>query len=431
MPFAMQNSSQVRRTVQIDERLLWLTSLVSLSAFVLSGRFGTVAMAMCLLSWLPLVAAWPAHMLRATWQSSLPWAFPMLTLVSVSWSIEPALSLRLSTELIVFTTVALVIAGAQSFRSTLSALLLALLLGAALSVVLNQDTIIYTTGEVAMTGIFVSKNNLANFMCLLLLTACAVLGDRKQPSVFRILALVCVPVGLLLLAKAHSLGALVAGSAGVATVASVIMYEALPPRTRGPTLMVVAVCAGCISLTVKLALDSGFDLSQLLASFGKDTSLTGRTFLWSRAQDYIGERPLLGVGYQAFWVQGHVEAEGLWRYAKVLARAGFHFHNLFYETAVELGWTGVLILGFSLLAVTFRAIRNCLTAPSALSGFCAGLVVYFGFRVYVELDFIDPFSPGSLFLPLLWSVCSQPQREAAGRTATAVNRGTHRLAFHS
>ena len=58
--------------------------------------------------------------------------------------------------------------------------------------------------------------------------------------------------------------------------------------------MLAAGVGGCFLL----ALQQGFDLSSVLAAAGKDTSLTGRTFLWSRARDYIGMRPLLGVGYQ-------------------------------------------------------------------------------------------------------------------------------------
>ena len=144
------------------------------------------------------------------------------------------------------------------------------------------------------------------------------------------------------------------------------------------------------------------NLSSVLAAAGKDTSLTGRTILWSRARDYIAMRPLLGVGYQAFWVQGHVEAEGLWRFAQIESRVGFHFHNLYYETAVELGDIGVAVLAASLLAPAVLALRLSLMRPACDNAFFSALIVFYAIRVSVELDFLDPFSPGSLLLPVAW-----------------------------
>jgi exopolysaccharide production protein ExoQ len=111
---------------------------------------------------------------------------------------------------------------------------------------------------------------------------------------------------------------------------------------------------------------------------------------------------MLGVGYQAFWVQGHVEAEGLWRFAQIESRVGFHFHNLYYETAVELGEFGVVILAVSLGAAAAAALRLSVTRPGSDTAFLCSLVVFYAIRVGVELDFLDPFSPGSLLLPIVW-----------------------------
>ena len=157
-----------------------------------------------------------------------------------------------------------------------------------------------------------------------------------------------------------------------------------------------------------LALTQGFDLSSVLVAAGKDPSLTGRTFLWSRASEFIAVKPLLGLGYQAFWVQGHVEAEALWRYAQIETRAGFHFHNLYYETAVELGNLGAFILAVFLVGSSVRALYAGLTRPGPVTAFLCALVVFFAMRVGVELDFLDPFSTGSFLLPTIWLYADRP-----------------------
>ena len=40
----------------------------------------------------------------------------------------------------------------------------------------------------------------------------------------------------------------------------------------------------------------------LFSLLGKDATLTGRTGIWSAVIDSIAKRPLLGYGYQAFWL---------------------------------------------------------------------------------------------------------------------------------
>ena len=129
-------------------------------------------------------------------------------------------------------------------------------------------------------------------------------------------------------------------------------------------------------------------------------------------------RPLLGLGYQSFWVQGHVEAEGLWRYAQIESRAGFHFHNLYYETAVELGELGVAVMAAMLLGAGFVAVRLALRSPGPEAAFLCALVIFYAIRVFVELDFLDPFSPGSFLLPVIWVYGSEAFKRRQRQTVS-------------
>ncbi len=387
-----------RRTVDP----VWWLSVVSLTGFVLETRYGTLAMALCIGTWAAYVAAWPGRCLVWLEGYRLPWLLPLFAMCSTLWSIEPAISIKLGTEFLVFTAVAIVSARAQTARSLISSLMCALLVGVVLSAVTRTTAPVGTTGEIALVGVFGSKNNLANFVCLSMISSVSVATDRQQRRLLRLLALLGLALDPIMLVKAHSLGALLAGGGAIATALAVAFLSRLPARQRRLVVPLAAMLAAGVGGCFLLALQQGFDLSSVLAAAGKDTSLTGRTFLWSRARDYIGMRPLLGVGYQAFWVQGHVEAEGLWRFAQIESRTGFHFHNLYYETAVELGQLGVAIMSVSLVAAAALSFHRCLVQPDSSTAFLGALIVFYAIRVGVELDFLDPFSPGSLLLPIVW-----------------------------
>ena len=381
---------------------IWWLSFVSLTGFILATRLGSASMALCVGAWGLYIAAWPSRCWRWIEGYRLPWLLPLFAMSSTLWSIEPGISLKLGTEFLVFTAISVVASRAQTLPSLISSFMCALLVGIALSAVFRTTAAVGTTGEIALIGMFGSKNNLASFVCLSMISSISVLADGRQPIPLRILAILGLMLDPVMLVKAHSLGALLAGGGAIAAALAVISLSWMSRRQRNLVLPLVVILAVGLMGFAALALQQGFDLSTILAAAGKDTSLTGRTFLWSRARDYIGVRPLLGVGYQSFWVQGHVEAEALWRFAQIQSRSGFHFHNLYYETAVELGRLGVVILGCFMLATAAACLRLGLVRPACDTAFLCGLVVFYAIRVGVELDFLDPFSPGSFLLPALW-----------------------------
>jgi exopolysaccharide production protein ExoQ len=86
----------------------------------------------------------------------------------------------------------------------------------------------------------------------------------------------------------------------------------------------------------------------LFSLLGKDVTLTGRTGIWSAVLDSIAKRPLLGYGYQAFWLG--LEGESyrvILAVSWVLAQA----QNGFLDVMLEMGIAGlaivVLVFGFA------------------------------------------------------------------------------------
>jgi exopolysaccharide production protein ExoQ len=86
----------------------------------------------------------------------------------------------------------------------------------------------------------------------------------------------------------------------------------------------------------------------LFTLLGKDVTLTGRTGIWSAVFDSIAKRPLLGYGYQAFWLGLQGESyRVILAVSWVLAQA----QNGFLDVMLEMGAVGLtivlLIFGFA------------------------------------------------------------------------------------
>ena len=100
-------------------------------------------------------------------------------------------------------------------------------------------------------------------------------------------------------------------------------------------------------------------------------------------------------------------------------------HNLYYATAVELGLVGVAVFGVTLVTVAVTILVNACRRPSLELAFLAALVVIFGSRAFIELDFLSPFSLGTLMLPLLWSYATQAPGQARRPVAVRRPAGFH------
>ena len=148
----------------------------------------------------------------------------------------------------------------------------------------------------------------------------------------------------------------------------------------------------------------------MLSSVGKTENLTGRGLLWWRAGVLVEQRPALGVGYSAFWVQGNPEAEALWRAEHIPSRGGFHFHNFYYATLVELGYIGLGVALTVLIATSFAVLAWGVRYPGPESAFFCGIMVFLWLRSFVELDLLGGFGLNTLFIPVAWVAAKRGYR---------------------
>ena len=122
------------------------------------------------------------------------------------------------------------------------------------------------------------------------------------------------------------------------------LYKALRWNTTKiiPLVITLVLIGGSLAVLVM------GNWENLLASIGREPTLSGRTTLWEVAIELIAKRPWLGYGYQGFWQEGGA-AEIIW---KAEGYKPPHAHNGFVNMALDLGLVG-LFLFLSTIAVTF------------------------------------------------------------------------------
>jgi exopolysaccharide production protein ExoQ len=405
----------------------WWLCLLTFTGLWVNYVVPTIAAAAFLAAWALYAAAWPMRSLADMLRARGPWVFPLVALASVLWSDVPDATLRAAVQLIVVTGVAVLMARRVPPRGLVSSLMCALLVATAANLAFGTQR---GTGDLGggegFAGLFQSKNVLGMVGAMLLLSSLAVLVDGGQRAVLRALALPGLLLGpaAMLMAKSGTSNATAALS--VCVLLLVAGLGRASSRWRGvfaAVAAVLAVLAGCY-----LAVFGDELRAALLDTLGKDATLTGRTYLWQRAGDLINKDPILGVGYHAFWVQGSMEAEGLWRYGHIQSRAGFHFHNLYYQIAVELGLVGLLPFVLVMLLTCRAAAAWAFRQPDGPSAFFVAFCAFIVARSYVEVDVAYAFQFGTVVMAAAWVYAAPPRRSAVGAAASHLPTGTRRAA---
>ena len=255
-----------------------------------------------------------------------------------------------------------------------------------------MEAIIFSTGS-ALVGLFASKNQVGLFAEIgILISLISVLSskNRLQQSLWEIVPLA---LSLICLYKSQSATCVASVMAVCAAYSILDGISRLTARSRGLITMAgVAIAIIVIALCIRLGLqDVGLGL------FGKDATLTGRTYLWSEGLKIAMAHPVLGDGFEAFWVPGRPEAEALWFQFDVPNRTGFHFHETFIQTFVDIGITGSVLLATLYVWNIIASLVYVLRYGLDLAGcFCCGMAIVFAIRAFVEIDVYGAFSVGAL-----------------------------------
>jgi O-antigen ligase len=193
--------------------------------------------------------------------------------------------------------------------------------------------------ETAWKGIFSAKNYLGNIALFFLTVA---VSYRARNSFLRSLRLsqICLCLAAIAFSRA--------ATAYMLTAVYVVYFAIMATlhRFRKTDYLVVgAVLFAAVSTVAAMIVVWPELLVNLL---GKDLTLTGRTEIWSAVMDSIAKRPLLGYGYQAFWLG--LEGESyriILAVSWILAQAQNGFLDIVLETGVVGLAVVLLVFGFA------------------------------------------------------------------------------------
>lgn len=149
-------------------------------------------------------------------------------------------------------------------------------------------------------------------------------------------------------------------------------------QTRLRTKLAVGLAAAWVGSTALwLLMECGFDPltdfrdALLLGRAEESETLTGRAFIWPEVLYFIGRRPWLGYGFEAFWTPARIEV-----ISTDLGWGLREAHNAYLEMLLSLGLAG-LVLTLSVVAAGLAAsVRGFLQRREPAYALPLGLLVF-------------------------------------------------------
>ncbi|CAN7671331.1 O-antigen ligase family protein [Rhizobium rhizogenes] len=368
---------------------------LSFFAFAYSARFGQVSILVYYAMWFPLVLIDYRRALGNYSKQLWIFAFGIFTCLSIFWSVVPSVTARASIQYMTHIICALIAVRTLDIRTLIRGAIAGTSIVLLYSVLFGFYALDAIDGTYSFVGAFDSKNQLGFYASLGIYFAFAavfILGERRiwlvGAGVVGLLAAYC------LLASQSATSVLVTGLVVMLCIGMrVILF--LSPRQR-KKLFATAAISGIVLAVAGVYLGA---VDLVLGAFGKDSTLTGRTYLWQQGIAAAALHPFFGIGYQAYWVQGFSEPERLWEEFYITSRAGFHFHNTFIETTVETGLIGVFLLVSILLTAVIGHLKRFLNdLRNDESYVLFGLATLLLIRAFVEIDILNPYQVGSFLL---------------------------------
>lgn len=346
---------------------------------------------------------------------------------STFWSTDAGVSARYGSQFLATLVIGVVVAGAVSA----SRLPVLIFLGTSVVLLLSILSGRYgqSEGGFVLIGLTGSKNAFA-YLCLLnAMCAIAILaGIGSTARVFRLAAIGMLPIALLYLATGQAASAQVQCLLGIGLFGGLIWARHVRRATRAFVLACVLI-AGLGSVAALPQLD---ELSTRFRTdvLKKDTTLTGRTYLWGKADELIEQRPAMGWGYRSTWLGSTAETIGLLRWAKLTDGRGFNFHNTVKELRVDLGIVG-LILFFAPLALALARLSiEMFVRPSIEATFALIMVTLVGVVRAQTETILGAFGTDMILLTALiyygaryWSRRAAPSHDRAGGSPYRAHRG--------
>jgi len=325
-----------------------------------------------------LAAANYSRFSKLTFPTHIRWLFAYLALAgaSVLWAFKPEFSfVRFLQQVMVLTSIILPAMLATRTADLIRGMFICFAIAATMNIFFVLDPkppnpkVFEPEGYV---GYFEGKNYLGEFAALAFLLA---LHEAFCSGFRRALGIVFTVIAAVLMLLANSKTAI-----GLSVVAPSLAAVTLFIRKK--TRISVAILLLSIPFGYKvLNITTGFNTNRLSYMLYGDSTLTGRTTIWDFADSEIARRPLLGWGYQSFWLVGPdapsvVEAPG---WVKRMPNA----HNGYKDTMLETGQVGLILL-LAFILTTLHAIGRMADRDPARAWVVLSIAIYIIIHNFLE-----------------------------------------------
>jgi exopolysaccharide production protein ExoQ len=224
--------------------------------------------------------------------------------------------------------------------------------------------------NIGYQGYFLGKNYLGECAAVAFLLS---FGEMLYPGRRRALGIIVVVIATLLVFFSDSKTAL--GLAFISPFLSILTLIIRKITRISPAIILLSI-PFCY---VVLSIVSNFNMDRVSYMLYGDSTFTGRTIIWDFAQHEIERRPLLGWGYQSFWLVPNspkFEAPG---WVKNMPNA----HNGYYDTMLEMGYVGLAFLVVFITA-TLHAIGRVADRDPARARLVLSLALFIILYNYLE-----------------------------------------------
>jgi len=356
-----------------DVTLAGLVILVSTDTFNRFG-LGSPVWGLCYVMAVGRLVSAPRFMAWAFRANLTQFAYPAACLASSVWSKAPAWSFGSALQLLATVVIALVV-GARTRMMTLILLMFCVLLVPLALSLLNWRTGVFGevyAGSGGLLGIYTQKNMLGQNALFVLLAgvALSLVGAWRS-----LLGCLLLAVGMGIAALALKLSQSVTPILMLPVAVGLLLTLCL--RRLNSQLIVLAAmllffafAAGPLYLAI-----AGIDpIEEVLAAFGKNTTLTGRTRIWSFGLQVLQDHWGLGVGFLAFWRSAEFAS-----YATIIQAIGGEnvraFHNFLLEIWIGTGIPGLVTMLVLLWAALWRTWAAYRASRSVAAAFALVVVV--------------------------------------------------------
>ncbi len=350
--------------------------------------------------------------------------FPALAFTSILWSEAPGLTAYAAVLYAITIMLGTLVGSAVREASILKGLGIAFFGYAVLNVQLGVATGGFTFAF-PFLGYAGSKNVQGDIAAFGILTCLSLtlLAWRTGQRVYLLITIPTILANLVIIAFAQSAGAIVAVAIGSMLILAWTATRHFSLSMRGSILVLSIIVGATLILTRHIWFEPIFE--HILKEAGKDTTLTGRAYIWSRAEILIEKNPVFGIGYGSFWRENNLEAIAIWREMGIENRTGYNFHNTFLDLTVQLGYVGLVLFCALLAYYGLKLLLDTMNNPTQAGIFFSAVITYECARMGFETLAIGQFYYPTMliFASLAWGTrpfsharrsAERPERRLSG-----------------